>query len=209
MTLKFTRLEDVSTMEAAFFCWSKEMLEDELSQDDVVNRTVNDDVIETVNMSQSNVYQLQAELVRASQSNISHLSASEVEVQMGVVMDAIAKNITAHQAIVGAAHGDNIKINQSNAILINASELTLDNSNSIVLYSQKVTQSNSRTNFLVARDINTNGGPLRSTIVIAGRVNGPVEAMFDTPRAALAGLVAGAAIGTVLFVGKFLFKKPK
>src|SRR3972149_6487503 len=41
-------------------------------------------------------------------------------------------------------------------------------------------------------------------LVLAGEVHGSVEPILDARRAALAGLVAGVAVGLVLFVGSLL-----
>jgi hypothetical protein len=55
---------------------------------------------------------------------------------------------------------------------------------------------------LVGREIHAEN--LRTGILLAGQVNGPVKTMLDTPRAILAGLSAGAAVGLVLWVGQLL-----
>jgi len=57
---------------------------------------------------------------------------------------------------------------------------------------------------LVARQVT--GGPIRTGILLAGKVEGPVETRVDTPRALLAGGVAGLVTGLVLLVAQ-LFRK--
>jgi hypothetical protein len=44
-------------------------------------------------------------------------------------------------------------------------------------------------------------------ILLAREVNGPVETVFDTRGAALAGLIGGIAVGMVLFAGKLLSRR--
>ncbi|MEJ2709589.1 MAG: hypothetical protein P8074_18405 [Anaerolineales bacterium] len=48
---------------------------------------------------------------------------------------------------------------------------------------------------------------VRSTILLAGQVNGTVETVLDTPRALLAGLASGVAVGLVLLAGNLLSRK--
>jgi len=55
---------------------------------------------------------------------------------------------------------------------------------------------------IIAREVH--GGFVQTTILLASKVDGPVESVLDTPRAMLAGLTAGVAIGLVMFVGKLL-----
>jgi hypothetical protein len=57
---------------------------------------------------------------------------------------------------------------------------------------------------MVARQVQ---GAAHSTILIAGRVEGPVETALDTPRSILAGLAAGIAVGLVLLVGRLLTQR--
>jgi len=51
------------------------------------------------------------------------------------------------------------------------------------------------------------GESIRSTILLSGNINGNVETVLDTPRAMLAGLTAGVAVGLVLFAGKLLTRR--
>ena len=55
---------------------------------------------------------------------------------------------------------------------------------------------------VVARQVQ--GNPIHTTVLLAGKVEGAVETTIDTPRAALAGLIAGITVGLVLFVFRLL-----
>jgi hypothetical protein len=46
-----------------------------------------------------------------------------------------------------------------------------------------------------------------TVILLAREVHGPVETVLDTRGALLAGLVAGVAIGMVLYVGRLLSRR--
>jgi hypothetical protein len=55
---------------------------------------------------------------------------------------------------------------------------------------------------LAARSVE--GGTIKAGILLAGAVNGPVQAEIDTPRALLAGLSAGVGLGLALVIGRWL-----
>jgi len=60
---------------------------------------------------------------------------------------------------------------------------------------------------VVAREVH--GEALRTVVLLAGRVDGPVETMVDTPRALLAGLAAGIGTGLVLVLFRLLLGRRK
>jgi hypothetical protein len=74
-----------------------------------------------------------------------------------------------------------------------------------VVISETATLQESRAKVVIARQVQSAG--TRTAILLAGKVEGSVETALDTPRALLAGLTAGVAVGLVLFVGKLLSRK--
>jgi len=63
----------------------------------------------------------------------------------------------------------------------------------------------SRAGLVVAREVD--GGPIRTGVLLAGRVHGPVEAAMDTREAVIAGLAAGAAAGVAFLLGRLLLRR--
>jgi hypothetical protein len=64
---------------------------------------------------------------------------------------------------------------------------------------QKQRRSTNVTGLLVAQQVR--GGSIKTAVLLAGQVDGPVETSLDTPRALLAGLAAGIGAGLVLLIG--------
>jgi hypothetical protein len=58
---------------------------------------------------------------------------------------------------------------------------------------------------MVARDIQA--GSIRTGILLAGRVDGQIETVLDTPRTVLLGLAVGAAMGMVVLLGNILSRR--
>ena len=75
----------------------------------------------------------------------------------------------------------------------------------VALSSERATLVESRVGMVVAREVD--GGPIRTGILLAGRVDGRVEAQMDTADAVKAGLVAGAAAGIVYFLTRLLLRR--
>jgi hypothetical protein len=75
------------------------------------------------------------------------------------------------------------------------------------VYAQAVELHEAQAAVVVAREVHS--GSLRTGVLLAGRVEGPVETIVDTPRALLAGLSAGIGIGLVLFLFQLLLGRRK
>jgi hypothetical protein len=55
---------------------------------------------------------------------------------------------------------------------------------------------------LVGRQVQ--GEKIKTSVLLASKVEGEVETTLDTPRALLAGLTAGVALGLVLWLGQLI-----
>ena len=71
-----------------------------------------------------------------------------------------------------------------------------------VMYTDTAELTETQAGLIVARQVH--GTPIKTTVLLAGEVEGPVETYFDTPRALLAGLTADATVGLVLFIGNLV-----
>jgi len=85
--------------------------------------------------------------------------------------------------------------------------VSLQDSSSVVLVTENAKLQESRNGLLVASKVEAD--TINTTILLTRNVEGNVETVLDTPRALLAGLTAGVAVGLVLFVGQLLTKRDK
>jgi len=72
----------------------------------------------------------------------------------------------------------------------------------LIAYNRCAELDGAQAGLLVSREVN--GEVIRAGVLLAGRVEGSVETILDTPRALLAGLASGVAVGLVLWVGSLL-----
>jgi hypothetical protein len=95
---------------------------------------------------------------------------------------------------------------QNSAVLVARSGETVIQQSAVgMLYADQAIMDNVNARIIIARQVN--GGPIRPVVLLAGRVEGPVEPALDTPRALLAGLTAGVAFGLVMWLGRLLRRR--
>jgi hypothetical protein len=94
-----------------------------------------------------------------------------------------------------------VNLSEGGIGLVRSEQAAVSNGGVNILYTGSAQLQDTQTALMVARQVQ---GAARSTILIAGQVEGPVQTTLDTPRAILAGLTAGIAVGLVLFVGRLL-----
>jgi hypothetical protein len=83
--------------------------------------------------------------------------------------------------------------------------LEFEGGNALSLIGTSVEMKSSRAGVILANEANCENS---STLILLARdVKGNLQTALDTRQAALAGLVAGVAIGMVLFVGNLLSRK--
>jgi len=157
---------------------------------------------ETINLSQASVGTIEAELVRMSQSSAGQINATEVEVRQSISLQVEAENITLHQGGAGMIRSEHLEMSQGGFAIGVANEAVIRDSSVGALYTEHSEVAHSMAGVLVTRQVT--GDHNRTVFMLAGRVDGSVETVLDTPRAMLAGLVAGVAVGMVLFVGSLL-----
>jgi hypothetical protein len=160
---------------------------------------------ESINISETSVQKVDAELVRMNRSAARHIQAEEVEVRQGGVMRVDATSLSVQQGGVSIARASNLKMDNSALLIGRAGEAVVESSRVGALYSPSVEMKYSHANLLVARQVS--GGPVRAIVMLAGKVEGPVRAYLDTPRALLAGLAAGLGFGIVLLLGRQITRR--
>jgi hypothetical protein len=177
----------------------------ENEDNDVEEIEATDRTPEAVNLSQTQVECIEAELVRASQSGIGKVNATEVEIRQGGAIGVDAEKVSIVQGGILMTQSDQLDISQGGLGVANVGDVTFNNSQVGAVFSDTANLNEATANLLVTRRVY--GGPVRSTILLAGQVDGPVETMLDTPRALLVGIAAGMSMGLLLFLGNILTGK--
>ena len=116
--------------------------------------------------------------------------ASQVEIQDSAVMRLQGETVTA-----------------TNAGIMLASIQHLDASTSGIgsLFADTVHLHESQAGLIVGRQVT--GESIRTKILLAGKVEGSVETLIDTPRTLLFGISAGVATGLVLTLFRLILRR--
>jgi hypothetical protein len=91
---------------------------------------------------------------------------------------------------------------QSSFIAAQGDDVVVSEGNALAMVGNSVNMNSSQAGVVVANEVNSENSS--SVILLTRTVNGSVQTTLDTRQAALAGLVAGVAVGMVLFVGNLL-----
>ena len=155
-----------------------------------------------VQVNNTTVQAVQAEVARLQGSMAREIRASEIEARQSLLGLVSAENVRTSDGVVGLAQTSVLHLSNSTAIATRAQDVVCKDSTVTVMYTDRAQLSETQNLLMVARTVE--GGPVRTGILLAGQVNAPVETMVDTPRAMFAGLTAGITVGLVLLVGKML-----
>jgi len=142
---------------------------------------------EVINLRGGSLASVEAELVRIHQGGANRIVASDVEIYQGGAASIQADSLAMHQVGAAIVQGNLISAQGSYIGGAVADELGLHDTHAGVAIGRSVEMKDSS-----------------ALLVLAGEVHGSVEPILDARRAALAGLVAGVAVGLVLFVGSLL-----
>ena len=102
----------------------------------------------------------------------------------------------------GSIRADSVHMETSTAVAVQGQTVVLDQSGTASVVATDVKADGSRALLVVADTIALRDSG--TAILIARNVQGPVETILDTRGAAVAGLLAGLAIGLVLLSGSLL-----
>lgn len=163
---------------------------------------------EVVNLIDSQAERVEADLVRTSRSYIGNLSAEESDMEQAVALNVNAHELNANTSILGVSQSVTSSID--NSILLAARAERIEIKNSLVggVYADSSSFADSaRTGILVSGKVT--GEQIRSVFLVARHVEGPVETMLETRQVLLASVLAGAACGMVIMLGKLLFRHKK
>lgn len=160
---------------------------------------------QVINLTHTQAQQVDAELVRVHQSLVGRVDGGEVDLQQSAALQISAQNISAQTTSIAYAQAKGFAMRESDAVIVRANQADLDGRAGLILAQSVTLGAGSRCGLLVANQVKTE--QVRTTILLARQVEGPVETAMDTRQVLLASLVAGVAAGTVLLLGQFLFRR--
>jgi len=126
------------------------------------------------------------------------------------VSQTVAGSITAEQvevslSAVGAVDVDMLDTGQTFVGLSSSLDANLEDSAVGVLFADVAIAERSTVGVAVTRELR--GSNNRSLVLLAGKVYGTVHTALDTRGSLLAGLVGGAVIGFILWLGNLVTRK--
>ena len=160
---------------------------------------------EAINLNQATVENIQAEQVRMVNSSAVNLVAEEVDVRESFVMRMDGTNINLQESATGVLQGESVTCQESTTGIVQASHAAIDGGAAVFISTGSAEFLNSRAGVVLSRQVS--GERLNSIVLLAGKVEGTVETVVDTPRALLAGLAFGATIGTFMLLGSLLSRR--
>jgi len=118
------------------------------------------------------------------------IEAEHVDSRMSAVGQVYADSMNAELSLVGVANGIQAVLRDGAAVAVVSDAAVVDHATAGVL---------------VAREVH--GTSLRTGILVAGRVDGNVEAALDTTGAIAAGLAAGLGLGIIWSIARLFGRR--
>ncbi len=163
---------------------------------------------EVVNLIDSQADLIEADLVRTSRSYVGSLHAEEVELLQAVALDVDARDLNANMSALGVVQSTSVSATNSLLLAARAEHLEINNSLIGGIYADNtILGEGSQAGVLVTGK--ASGEHIRTVVLVARQVDGPVETMLDTRQVALASVLTGVACGIVILLGQFLFRRKK
>lgn len=145
--------------------------------------------------------------IRIIQSSAKTIEGKSVTIEQGGVGQIRADQVTLHEGGIGMVDADIVAVTNGGVGLVRANEASIIGGGVLGAVSQSVTVKDAQAGLVIAQEIRN--GPVKSVVLLAQNVEGPVETVLDTPQAILAGLVSGVAIGLVLTIFNLLIGRRK
>jgi hypothetical protein len=159
---------------------------------------------EVINMHETEAASVQAELVRASASRIKQLSAQEVDLRDSVAVVITAETVNARKTGVAHLEAGNFTLLDGTVLVSKSNTASLKGRAGVVIADTAEIENGSAA-ILASRTVKAD--TIRTGILISRNVEGNVETLMDTRSTILAGIVAGAVMGSLLMLGQFLFRR--
>ena len=156
---------------------------------------------QVINLTHTQAQQVEAELVRVHQSLVGRVDGGEVDLQQSAALQISAQNISAHTTSIASVQAKSFAMHESAVAVVRATQADLDGRAGLILAQSARMGAGSRSGLLVSNQVKTE--QVRTSVLLARRVEGPVETVMDTRQVLLASLVAGIAV----LLGQFLFRR--
>ena len=140
---------------------------------------------ETLAMRQSAAQQVTASEASLSLSAAGSIEAEHVDSKMSALGQVYADSLNAELSLVGVANGIQAVLRDGAALAVVSDAAVVDHGTAGVI---------------VAREVH--GTSIRTGILVAGRVEGNVDALLDTSGAIAAGLAAGLGLGLIWSIAR-------
>jgi hypothetical protein len=150
---------------------------------------------EVVNLSQGSVVRVEAGQVRMKESRVRQVGADEVDLQASTALQVNGRHVDARASTIGSINARVADVNNSSLLAARMGDTAIEKSTIGAMFVDSAVLSDSRPIFLVSRQVQ--GDPVQATVLLAGRIDGPVHTVLDTPRSLLAGLAFGAGFGLI------------
>ncbi len=143
-----------------------------------------------LNLEEVNQDCVQADLVHLNECGVGRVDATEARISDSGAAQIFAENASVRDSAVG---------------LLQAQSVYLDGGGAAIVAAQSTTLNNSRNGFVISREVH--GNQINSVVLLATRVDGPVETLVDQRGLILIGVVAGAMIGAVFSLFRLLKRR--
>jgi predicted ATP-dependent endonuclease of OLD family len=170
------------------------------AQNMAVQQTHEELSAEAVNLSETSVNQIQAETVRMHNSAAGAITADEIEANQSLIQQIQATQVDLRSSLVALVSSNEGRVSNGGIVALRTSQLESTNCAIGIAVAEEARISQLQSGGVIATKVHADS--IRSAIILANQIDGSVETLLDTPRAILAGLTAGVAIGLVMLVGR-------
>jgi len=160
---------------------------------------------EVVNLIDAQAEYVEAELVRIGHSRVGKVHAQEVDMTRSGAVDVSADVVSGRDSWIAAVQGGKVDLEKGGVVFAQAESMTINGNAGICQANELNMAEGSTVGVLSAGKVNAQ--KVRTVVLLAGKVEGPVETVFDNRRIMLASMIAGIATGGVLLLGKLLFRR--
>jgi hypothetical protein len=150
---------------------------------------------------------IQAKSVNMRQSGANSVNADVVDMHQSGAGQVNAQQVSVQQAFVGSADATTLAVNQGAVALGRAEDISVIGGAVGVSVSGTASLQDSQVAILAAQEVKT--GPVSTILLVSGKVEGPVETMFDTRQTLLFGVVTGLTAGLVMALKRLIFRSRK
>ena len=157
-----------------------------------------------VYLENANIDSIHGDTVHVHQSSVNHIVTEEIDLESSHVQFVDAQSFNAEKSSIGNVHAELISLSDSDAGVVYADQVNAGG-NLGAVFANAVAMNQSHSGVIVAREMH--GDRIQSVILIAGKVNGPVETKLDMRNALILGATAGAFFGLVISLLRLMTRK--